>query len=278
MLCSCFLSEFGFTSQCPQEPGKWPQGKQSAFQCYVKSATITNTSCTNQLWAITSYFLVRTCWHMFFPKKPKHAHCLLYSPPRTSTLSPSFIFTFSQLSAAHHFKKKPFLMLRVCVCLCVYWQYKAALTWAWMKTHSWQGIGEYQFLRCQQGFFFLCDGQITVCVKKIWLSQDDSCKRQVNVNIKQHPNLLQKYNIFQGEIEAGFSARTNVELISCWLPFHLTLYLPTSLSFMHCYAVIPSVGHIYLICTVLLFLINTSELSNRLVLLRLPNYTSSLSY
>lgn len=70
-------------------------------------------------------------------------------------------------------------------CVCVNCQYKTALAWAQMKTHSWQGIGEYRLLRCWQ-MFFLCSGQITVCVKKIWLSLVDSCKRQVTVNIKRH--------------------------------------------------------------------------------------------
>ncbi len=111
-------------------------------------------------------FPLWTCWHMSFPEKPKHAHCLLYIPPLTSTLSPSIIFTFSQLSAAHHFKKKPFIMLRVC--MCVNCRYKAALAWAQMKTHSWQGIGEYRLLRCWQMFFYMAVRLLCVWRESDW--------------------------------------------------------------------------------------------------------------
>ncbi len=198
-------------------------------------------------------FPLWTCWHMSFPEKPKHAHCLLYIPPLTSTLSPSIIFTFSQLSAAHHFKKKPFIMLRVC--MCVNCRYKAALAWAQMKTHSWQGIGEYRLLRCWQ-MFFLHGGQITVCVKKIWLSLVDSCKSQVNLNIKWHSQpIFSGWNRIFGNKQN--TSNTFYSLFTLVFLFHALLHSHSSwwahLSFMWPYLWIhTAVSHKHLTTVILL--------------------------
>lgn len=41
--------------------------------------------------------------------------------------------------------------------------------------------------------------------------QDDSCKSPFNVNIKQQPILVQKYNLFQGEIETRKKFETEIQ-------------------------------------------------------------------
>ncbi len=116
-------------------------------------------------------------------------HVLSWKSPLHPSYFHSFTIKYFQLLSAlccssfqkealHHVESNEH------VCMYVNCQYKTALAWAQMKTHSWQGIGEYRLLRCLQ-MFFLRGGQITVCMKKIWLSLVDSCKRQVIVNIKQ---------------------------------------------------------------------------------------------
>ncbi len=147
---------------------------RAPLQCHLESGTTTNTVCTYQIWysldehADTCPFLKVSSTSLLLPL----FHHQIFSPSLSSLL---LIIS----------KRSPSSCWEQWACMYVNCQYKTALAWAQMKTHSWQGIGEYRLLRCLQMVFFLHGGQITVCMKKIWLSLVDSCKRQVIVNIKQ---------------------------------------------------------------------------------------------
>lgn len=174
------------------------------------------------MYILALIFPLWTCWHMSFPEKPKHAHCLLYIPPLTSTLSPSIIFTFSQLSAAHHFKKKPFIMLRVC--MCVNCQYKTALAWAQMKTLL-TGDWWISALEVLADVFFY----MAVRLLCMWRKSDslvDSCKSQVNVNLKRHSQ-----PIFLGETGYSKIKKIYFKYILLFIYPRLSLSCTVTLSF-----------------------------------------------
>lgn len=168
-----------------------------------------------QIQHVHTSFDIPLCEHADTCPLLKHAHCLLYIPPFTSTLSASFIFTFSQLSATHHFKKKPFIMSRVC--MCVNCRYKAALAWAQMKHTLDRGlanIGSWGAGRC----FFWRGGQITVYV---WRKSDRVWSTPAKARLMSTSN---------GIRNPYFRVKPDIWKEKNGLQIHFTLCLPTSFS------------------------------------------------
>ncbi len=146
---------------------------RAPLQCHIESGTTTNTVCTYQIWysldehADTCPFLKVSSTSLLLPL----FHHQIFSPSLSS-----LVLIIS--------KRSPSSCWEQWACMCVNCQYKTALAWAQMKTHSWRDWW-ISALEVLADGFFLRGGQITVCMKKIWLSLVDSCKRQVIVNIKQ---------------------------------------------------------------------------------------------
>ncbi len=123
---------------------------RAPLQCHLESGTTTNTVCTYQIWyslyehADTCPFLNVSSTSLLLPL----FHHQIFSPSLSSLL---LIIS----------KRSPSSCWEQWACMYVNCQYKTALAWAQMKTHSWQGIGEYRLLRCLQMFFFVCEENLT---------------------------------------------------------------------------------------------------------------------
>ncbi len=164
---------------------------------------------------------IHVCTYQIWYSLYEHADtCPFLKVSSTSLLLPLFhhqIFSPSLSSLLLIISKRsPSSCWEQWACMCVNCQYKTALAWAQMKTHSWQGIGEYRLLRClQMGFF-------------TWRS--DYCVYEENLT--EPGRLLQKTGYCQHQTThiSGWNRIFKNKLFK-----YIWLYLPESFSFMHCY-------------------------------------------
>ncbi len=218
---------------------------RAPLQCHLESGTTTNTVCTYQIWyslyehADTCPFLKVSSTSLLLPL----FHHQIFSPSLSSLL---LIIS----------KRSPSSCWEQWACMCVNCQYKTALAWAQMKTHSWQGIGEYRLLRCLQMFFFMWRSDYCVWRKSDWAWSTPAKDRLLSTS----NNHISGWNqIFENKFFK-----------------YILLFIYLSLSLSCTVTLIQSGGHIYLlwdlICEyILLFPINTSR---QLSYCRLPNSLS----